>query len=163
MTIDTRSVANRRPLKFESYDQILADAERLAAAPRVTALGNWQLGQALAHLAAGMHLTIDGSTYVVPWYRRWLAWFFRNSILYGSMPAGFQVPAEVEGELASPRALSPADGFAALVAAATRLQATAERKAHPAFGEMTREEWDLLHYRHCELHLSFFVEETGSG
>jgi len=38
-----------------------------------------------------------------------------------------------------------------------RLQATTKRYPSPAFGPLTLEEWDQLHLRHAELHLSFFV------
>jgi hypothetical protein len=52
--VDTAKVANRRSLRFESIDHVLAEVDRLAEsrrAGRLKRLGNWTLGQALGHLA----------------------------------------------------------------------------------------------------------------
>jgi hypothetical protein len=46
-----------------------------------------------------------------------------------------------------------------LRAAIDRLNREPKRAPSPVFGKMTREEWDQLHLRHAELHLSFFVPE----
>src|ERR1043166_9592063 len=67
--IDARKVKDRRKGRYESYDELLADAERLVAldaqrdaqgASKVRPLGNMQLGQALGHLALWMNASIDG-------------------------------------------------------------------------------------------------------
>lgn len=53
--VDTKKVAGRRMLRFESLDQVIADVDRLVEAERagrLTRLGNWTLGQTLGHLAA---------------------------------------------------------------------------------------------------------------
>ncbi len=38
-----------------------------------------------------------------------------------------------------------------------RLQTEEKRAPNPVLGKLTREEWDRLHCRHAELHLSFLV------
>ena len=48
--VNTGKVADRRVLRFESIDQVLAEVDRLAAAERagrLRRLGDWTLGQAL--------------------------------------------------------------------------------------------------------------------
>ena len=52
--VDTGKVPGRRPLRFESIDQVLAEVDRLVEAERagqLKRLGNWTLGQVLGHLA----------------------------------------------------------------------------------------------------------------
>ena len=40
-----------------------------------------------------------------------------------------------------------------------RLQTETRRMPHPAFGPLTADEWERLHCRHSELHLSFLVPD----
>ena len=63
MTIDTTKVANRRQVRYNSLDDVLADAEHLVqleAEGKLRPLGNMTLGQALGHLALWMHASVDG-------------------------------------------------------------------------------------------------------
>jgi hypothetical protein len=40
------------------------------------------------------------------------------------------------------------------------MKAEPQRFPSPFLGELTREQWDQLHCRHCELHLSFILPES---
>lgn len=40
MTVDTKTVQGRRELKFQSFDEVLADAEKLVSSPNTKTLGN---------------------------------------------------------------------------------------------------------------------------
>jgi hypothetical protein len=51
MAVSAKKATGRRKLRFESYDDILADIDRLAVSP-VRCLGNWSLGQICRQLAA---------------------------------------------------------------------------------------------------------------
>ena len=53
----------RSTLRFESLDEVLAEAERLSVAERNGTLvraGNWTLGQTLGHLATWCRFAFDG-------------------------------------------------------------------------------------------------------
>lgn len=50
MLLDTKKVTGRRLVRIESFDELLADAERHAAVPTRT-LSNWSVGQIYKHLA----------------------------------------------------------------------------------------------------------------
>lgn len=160
MSIDTTAVTGRRELTFRAYEPILRDAEELVAAREVKVLGNWQLGQALKHLALAIDASLDGNPVQIAWYIRWAAWFLRSSIIYGRLNPGLKLPGEAEERFVPPADTPPADGLAALRASIARLGTTSERKPHPILGDMTAEEWDNLHWRHAELHLSFFVPKA---
>ena len=60
MPVATNKVQNRRTLRFTSFDDIVAEAEKLAAAPHVTMLGNWPLSQLFTHIAGAIDHSIDG-------------------------------------------------------------------------------------------------------
>ncbi|MFO0951857.1 MAG: DUF1569 domain-containing protein [Isosphaeraceae bacterium] len=72
MAVNTKSVAGRRTLRFETLDDILAELDRLEGKP-LKVLGNWSVGQILAHLAIPMNGAIDGVKFPVPWYFRAVA------------------------------------------------------------------------------------------
>jgi len=64
--INTGKVQDRRTLRFESLDEILAEVERLAIAKEVRPLGNWSSGQVVQHLAMTLDNSIDGFPSFVP-------------------------------------------------------------------------------------------------
>jgi hypothetical protein len=157
MAVKTKHVAGRRELQFHSQDEVLADAQRLAAGHTRT-LGNWSLGQILSHLARSVEAAIDGTLPRPPW---WLAWVIRGlkqRFLTKPMPAGFQLPRR-RAENLLPPATSTAEGLAQLQAAVARMRREGIVHPHPAFGVMTAHEWDQLFLRHAELHLSFVLCE----
>jgi len=161
MAVNTGKVAGRRVVAYESLDDILMDAERLAAASRVTMLGNWTLGQLLAHLAAGMHLSLDGSNYRPPWFVRLVGPFLKWRALR-KMPAGFQLPKPMADKIIYVEAISPQEGLSRLQDAIKRFRSDLSRKPHNILGKMSGTEWHQFHLRHAELHLSFVTLTTDS-
>jgi hypothetical protein len=155
MAVKTARVAGRRRLHFDSYEQVLDDVRALAGCP-CRQLGNWTLGDICQHLAKTMDMSIDGSRAQFPWLLRKIGPFFKKRFISRPMPAGFTAP---KGANLLPDPGDNARGVAALERAVARMRQTPERSAHVLFGRMSREEWDQLHLRHCELHLSFLVPE----
>lgn len=156
MSVNTKRVQGRRNVRYASFDELLADARRLAEAePR--ALGNWSQGQIYDHLARAINASIDGAGFSIAAPLRWIASrFLKRRFLERGLPAGFKAPPRAQKYM--PGETSTADGLAALEAAIERLQQETTRTPHPAFGELTRGEWDQLHLRHAELHMSFLVD-----
>ena len=154
MSVDTGKVAGRRKLRFESLDEILREAERLAAAKNVKQLGNWSLGQVLKHLASAMHMSIDGAKSSPPWFIRLIGPLLKKKVLK-EMSAGFQLPKAAAEELIASPSTTTQDGIVSLRDAVQRMKSNSQRKPHSVFGKMTNAEWDQLHFRHAELHLSF--------
>jgi hypothetical protein len=155
MSVATKKVAGRRELHFDNQNQVLADVRRLASC-RHRQLGNWSLGQICDHLAKTIDMSIDGSKAQFPWLLRKIAPLLKKRFIRSPMRAGFTVPPRSGIE---PDPQETQAGLAALETAVARLSQTSERKPHALFGPMTREEWDQLHMRHSELHLSFIVPE----
>ncbi len=155
MTVATKKVAGRRTLHFDNYQQILDDARYLASRPH-RQLGNWSLGQVCDHLAKTIDMSLDGSQARFPWLLRMIGPFLLGRLLTRPMSAGFTAPPSA-GITPDPQETQA--GLAALERAVARLDQTSQRKPHGLFGPMTREQWDQLHMRHSELHLSFIVPE----
>jgi hypothetical protein len=84
MPVDTKKVQGRRKLDYGSYEEMLADADRLASGP-VKTLGNWSAGQIFRHLAIGYDNSVDGFRFTMPLYIRVAARVFQKTILRGSM------------------------------------------------------------------------------
>ena len=157
MSVDTRKVQGRRQVQFASYDELLADIDRLSSGP-VTALGNWSPGQAFAHLARAYNSSIDGFSMTFPFPMRLMGKLFRKKLLTMQMPPGFKLPAAGAKAMVPP-ATATEDGAAQLRAAIERLKREHHRANHPMMGPLTREEWDRVHLTHARLHLSFLIPQ----
>jgi hypothetical protein len=155
--VNTAKVAGRRLLKFDTLDDILADVERLAQ-DKVRAIGNWSPGQNLTHLAIIMNGCMGGIPYKAPFYLRAVAWFLKNNFVKNPMPAGFDLP-KAAAALLVPGETSWEDGVQTIRVAIARMKTEPQRHPHPVLGALTRAQWDQLHCRHCELHLSFLIPE----
>ena len=159
MPVNTGKVAGRRVVAYESLDDVLMDAERLVANHKVKMLGNWSLGQMLAHLAGGIHMSIDGSDYRPPWFIRLLGPFLKRPVLK-KMSAGFQLPKPIADKIIPTTPVSREDGFRLLQEAVKRFRSDTSRKRHNVFGNLTGAEWHQLQLRHAELHMSFAIIDS---
>src|SRR5215469_4651776 len=154
MAVNTRRVSDRRQIGYESFHELLTDAESLAQS-EVLMLGNWSLGQVFLHLARSMHASVDGIPLETSWWSRVaVKLLYSRRFLVGPMPAGVRLPAGAAQRLL-PEPVSSDDGLAALREAIERLGFETERAAHPLLGEMSLDQWDRIHLRHAELHMSF--------
>jgi hypothetical protein len=155
MAVVTTKVTGRRELRFNCLDDILADVEQLNNG-QVKALGNWSSGQVLRHLVIIMNGSMDGLRSRPPWFIRLIGKMVKRRMLTKPMSAGFKLPAKALEEL-GPGPTEWADGVRQFRESVRRLKTEAGRAPSPFMGAMTREEWDQLHCRHAELHLSFLV------
>jgi hypothetical protein len=158
MPVDTAKVAGRRTLHFNALDEILADVERLNQS-KVRAIGNWSPGQLLKHLSMPMVWCLDGAPLKGSWIIRIFGWFIKNRFLRNPMSAGFKLSDDFAKHLVPPAEVSWEDGVQAIRVAIARMKAESQRHPSPFLGELTREQWDQLHCRHSELHLSFLIPE----
>jgi hypothetical protein len=154
--VNTAKVSGRRELHFSKIAEIQTDAENLAR-QNVQQLGNWTPGTALAHLARTMKMSLDGADFRPPFMIRLFAPLIKKRLLRGPMKPGFKLPEKAAEELIPKTSVTTEQGLSELRSVIDRLNREPNRAPSPVFGQMTREEWDQLHLRHAELHLSFFV------
>jgi len=157
--VDTAKVTDRRPLRFETPQDVRAEVERIVAAERGGALrrsGNWTAGQALGHLATWINLGYEGLPAHVrpPWFIKLLLRFKKASYLRDGLPAGVRLP-KVEGGTLGVEPLPLDEGRERLLAAWKRLEAAPPDRPNVVFGPLTHAEWIALNLRHAELHLGF--------
>jgi hypothetical protein len=155
MAVDTRKVTNRRQLHFARVADILADVERLNQGP-IKPLGNWSGGQILKHLSVVMNGSIDGIHVRANWFIRLLVRMMKKRVLTKGMSPGFRLTGR-SAEALVPPPVSWEEGLQEFRRAVQRLQSETKREPSPFLGFLTREEWDQLHCRHAELHLSFLT------
>jgi len=153
MGIETAKVKGRRNVSYATYEEFLAEAEKFSRGEAKT-LGNWTPGQIYRHLAMTMNASIDGFAFQFPVYFRLMGWLLRNKIMTGKMPPGFQVPPTGEASLI-PGPTSAEDGLADLHRAVARLRKDPKRVPHPVVGTINLEQWDRMHLKHAEMHMSF--------
>ena len=146
----------RRKLTFYSLDDILRDAEQLAAAEHRTT-GQWTYGQILHHMAKGADACFDGfGPTFVPWWARWfIAPLAKKRFLTTTMRAGIKVPPEVSQLTPDPQ-ISVEAALAELRRALGRFERETPTMPHPFLGRLrNKQEYIQLQLRHSELHLSF--------
>jgi hypothetical protein len=159
--VDTRQVAERRTLRFESIDQVLAEVDRLVEAERagrLRRLGNWTLGQTLGHLAAWAEYSYTGAPLRVPFFIKWILRLRKRKFLYGQMRAGVRIP-RVEGGTLATEPVPLDEALGRLRRVMERLKSEVPMAPNVIFGRLNHEEWIALNLRHAELHLGFLVPE----
>ncbi len=149
----------RRALRFEDLGQVAEEVKRLRRGGYVRA-GKWGLAQVCEHLALALEAMMTGFPRPFPWWVRWLggpvvrAWVFAT----GRFPAGLPTPAgvapaaDVDEGAAIHHLLEALERF-------TRFDGPLA--PHPAFGRLSRRQWERLHLIHCAHHLSFLLPQDG--
>ncbi len=160
LTLDhSRMNNNRRKLRFNSLEEVLDEAHRIAHAPHV-AVGKWSAGQIFQHLAKAYLSSVDESKAKLPLPNRLVAKLLKPILLRYGLPSGVQI--EPISEVAA-REFLPAEnvateeGLRQLQEATRRLSPEAMTARHNLFGEMSPREWEMMHCRHAELHMGFLV------
>ena len=147
----------RREVDYRTLDDIVADAERLVAAGASTT-GNWSVGRILEHIARVMDMSVDGSEIKVPWPVRFiLGKCFKQRFLNNKMKPGYKLAPKVAAEIV-PDEIDTQAGLEHLQKAVGRLKQETHREPSPFLGPMDIDQWNQLHCRHSELHMSFVAE-----
>lgn len=152
--MSTSIAKERRTVQYKSLQELVADAEQLAAVPHET-VGNWTFVQILWHLTESMNASFDGYQFRANWLvRKIVAPMIKKSLLTKPMKPGYPTPKVALSRM-------PTDGLSSeqalddLRSAVARFEQETPTGFHPLFGHMTPEEWNALHLRHAELHMSF--------
>ncbi len=153
MQINTKKVQDRRKVRYESLDELLADAQRFSGGG-IRTLGNWSQGQIFEHIARALESSIDGAGFSFPAPFRWLmTLLMKRKFLKQTLPAGFKSTSQfVPGET------SVEEGLVSLEKAIARQKQESRRAPHPAFGNIGQEGWNDFNLRHAEMHMSFLVD-----
>ncbi len=143
----------RRTLRFESFDEIMPELERLLEGH--TTVGSWSLAQICRHLATVSRRVVDlpASTPSDP--SQWVGEDQKRRVLEtGMIPEGMPAPPEIlPSETLDER--EEAEGVRSAIA--HYLASPGPAIPHRIFGPLTRDEWDRLQLIHYAHHLSFAI------
>ncbi|MES1213417.1 MAG: DUF1569 domain-containing protein [Singulisphaera sp.] len=147
-------MATRRPLEFQSLEEVMPDVERLLAGHGTA--GQWSLAQICNHLAMALRSTARPPREMpaaTPEQSVLKKRFFSQK----AFPPGRPAPAPFV-----PRDDLDIDTEVAALADAIKLMLAADGPfpSHPYLGPLSREEWLRFHTMHAEHHLSFAVPNT---
>lgn len=157
MSVDTKKVANRRDVRYESYDDLLADAENLAG-QEYQVVGNWSFAQILEHLGIALEGSLDGIPFKAPWMLRTAAkLFMKKKLLAEPLSPGFQIPGNAKPVLYPQAEKTLEEGLDHLRRAVARCKSETTCANHPLFDTISRAEWDQWNFRHAEMHMSFVL------
>jgi hypothetical protein len=154
-------VTNRRILRFNSLDEVLAEVERLAEsdrAGRLGRLGNWTLGQAVGHLATWAEYAYTPVPLNPPFWVKWLLRMRKQQFLREPMPAGVRIPG-IEGGTLGTEVVPLDEAVEQYRRVLERLRREPPTVPSPVWGLLTQEEAIAGTLRHAELHLGFFVKQ----
>ncbi len=134
-------------------DDIQADVESLqGSAIRTT--GNWTAAQIVQHVTDVITLSVDGFGFKFAWPLRVLGRLLRAKALTKPMRPGFSVPRAMRRTFPSDQ-LPLDQAVEGLRRAIGRAKSERMTVASPILGPLTHEQWEQLHCRHAEMHLSF--------
>lgn len=129
MSVNTTRVTGRRSPRYETLDDLLVDAERLAST-EVEMLGNWSLGQVFQHLAIAINGSIDGFSFRLSFldilFNRL---FLMKRVLTQGIPPGLERSRKWAS--VQPHETSVKEGLDALRAAVARLAKATKLSPHP--------------------------------
>ena len=167
--IDTGRVRQRRIVRLQTVDDLVAEMERLivaAGAGEVRPLGNWSPAQVLWHIGKLMELSFDGFSWR---YRRGPQWITRpfrflawRWLIRLAFRPGFKNPPEA-AVLEPPATVSLDDAVGYLRRQIGRIRSGEKMTQESAVeGPYSHEQWLYIHLRHAELHLSFLTIKMNS-
>jgi len=151
----------RRTLRFESIEELMADVDCLEEAQRarrIRPLGNWDFGKTLNHLATWAEFAFAPCPISAPFFVRWFFRLQKRKLLSQPMRTGAKIPRVPGGTLGT----EPADWEQSLPRfrrAMERMAAEPPTQPSVIFGKMSQRECVDLNLRHAELHLSFLAIE----
>src|SRR5258705_8011383 len=159
LPVNPASISERRILRFESIDDCLDEANRLAPSYRRGAcrqLGNWTLGQTFGHLATWAEYSYSSCPIKAPWIVRFFMGFQKNKHLHNPMKPGMHIP-RVDGGTLGTAPMEMEEGLKRFMKAFERLKRENPTCPTPVFGLLTRREAQAINERHAELHFGFFI------
>lgn len=160
MTVSTKAAA-RRDLSFRSFDDILAELDRIQQAHdrgSLATTGNWAPGSNLAHCADFFRWSLDGFPQIKPpLVFRILGPVVKPFVIGRPPPPGVPLKGDI-ARLIPEQGIPFDDGMHAMRDQLARISRGERMTARsPIFGRMTHDDWTKVQLGHCALHLSYLT------
>jgi hypothetical protein len=143
----------RRLLRYDSFDDILPDVERLLSG--CSTVGNWSFAQICRHLSGSLRLTVDLPPSTPRDSSLWVGEELRMALFdSGILPEGFAAPPAIIPAVT----LGPRSEVEELRESIAYYRASGGPSIrHLYLGPLTASVWDRFHLMHCAHHLSFAI------
>ena len=149
--------SQRRTLAFHDLRELLPEVRGLIPAHRT--VGQWTLAQVCRHLADTINGSMDGFDLRRHRFKRF---FLSKRLLRYTFRHGIPPGYTIDPKLTPPPHVKLDETMLALERAVVRFRLHRGRlRAHPLFGDLSREMWDRLHCFHSAHHLSFVIPTAG--
>jgi len=144
----------RRQIQFQSYDDILADVDKLLRGGYERG-GQWSLGMASEHLAITIKMAFDPAAKGMPrLIRPVIRWVILPRILKKGMPKGMK---GLQAIMPSATVTDEAGRDVLRQAIEVAKANTHAKLDHPIFGTIESPVFDRLQRVHAQHHLSFLI------
>ena len=145
-----------RDLHFDTLDDLLAEAKRIAEQPDAPTRGSWSASQNIWHVARYLQASVEGYPFQVPWFMKIVGPLMKKRMITKTMSSGYNAPKQV-GKAMEPQNIDPSltamgPAIELLEIWVGKAKAEGFLPRNPAFGKMDRQQWIDLHCRHAELH-----------
>lgn len=141
-----------RTLRFETLDDVLAEARKIAAQPDAPSRGNWTPAQNLWHVGRFLQAGIEGFPAKVPFLFKLLGPLFKNRALTKGFNPGIKLPQQAAVHMVAPASTTMDEGIGMIETWIAKAKADGFLPTNPMLGKMTTDQWVALHCRHAEMH-----------
>ena len=149
------SKPQRRDLRFQNLDELVADARSVALQPHETT-GNWNASQILLHVAGLIGVANRGTGIRLPLPIRLMGRVFKTlGVHRRRIPAGLKAPPVLMTENDANAQVPVEEAVATLEREVAEAQAKPMSHPGPLFGKMSHDDRVTVHCRRAELHFSF--------
>jgi hypothetical protein len=158
--INTKHVTGRRDVRYDTFDDALADLERLRASSELKALGNWTPAMNVQHVAHGIVFATDGyppEAAQTPLMVKLVMRMMKRRVLTKGFGPGIKPPAKIAAAFAPDPAVTLDAAMEQFRAAIAHARERGMSQPNPLLGRLTHEEYEQFNCRHAELHFSFIV------
>ena len=141
-----------RQLRFETLDDILAEAKRIAEHSDAPTNGSWTPAQTLWHVGRFMRASVEGYPTTVPFFFRLIGPLFKKRSITKGFTPGIKLPSQAAEHMVAKPGTTMEEALEMIVPWTEKAKAEGFLDKNPMFGPMTRDEWVALHCRHAEMH-----------
>ena len=150
-----------RELHFDTLDELLADAERIAVHPDAPTRGAWSASQNIWHVARYIQASVEGYPFLPPWWMKLIGPLMKRRLITQRMSPGFKAPSNVAKHMEPQSVSDEQTAIGPAVALLREWVGKAKSQgfipANPVFGKMTARQWEQLHCRHAEHHFGLIA------
>ena len=141
-----------RELHFETLDDILAEAKRIAAQPDCASRGTWTPAQNIWHVGRFIKAGVEGYPAKVPFFLKIVGPLFKKTFTTKGFSPGIKLPAQAADHMVAPVDTTIEQAMDMFETSVQGAKDKGFLPKNPMMGKMTPQQWIDLHCRHAEMH-----------